>query len=164
MNMYRLLLVKLTSGGQPRRFSHICSTAASLTFGRTVRFPLNNCYYFKWNSISQIKKISKKWTLPKGRVHEKIYFCLIGWLTGVLVWEIFSFGDTPYSPKSPAEVTNAVVNKKFRLSCPNICPDGIYKLIRLCWRTFAADRPTFSQVSHTLLRMQDSGVYSAWQK
>jgi len=53
---------------------------------------------------------------------------------GILMWEIFTCGDSPYGKLKNAEVVENVCNRKYRLQKPADCPDSIYKIMLSCWK------------------------------
>merc|ERR1719376_120895 len=68
------------------------------------------------------------------------------WSFGVLLWEIFSLGCSPYS--------GVVLDQKFmnklksgtRLSKPKYANDDIYNVMLNCWQPEPNQRPSFSQL------------------
>jgi hypothetical protein len=79
--------------------------------------------------------------------------------SGILMWEIFTFGDTPYGRMRNDEVTMQITTRNYRLQSPPGCPLGIYSIMMDCWQTEANNRPTFSKLSERLSSMQDTGGY-----
>ncbi|XP_059838620.1 inactive tyrosine-protein kinase 7-like isoform X2 [Hypanus sabinus] len=72
------------------------------------------------------------------------------WSFGVLVWEIFSQGELPFSNLSDDEVLTGVQNNKIKLSAPECCPSKLHKLMQHCWAASPKDRPSFSEIANTL--------------
>ncbi|XP_025268984.1 proto-oncogene tyrosine-protein kinase ROS-like [Camponotus floridanus] len=64
------------------------------------------------------------------------------WSFGILMWEITSLGEQPYSTKTNEEVTN-YVRAGGRLSMTPNCPSTLYQLMLRCWKTANA-RPNFN--------------------
>ena len=54
------------------------------------------------------------------------------WSFGVLLWEIFSIGNQPYSGMS-AESTISAVARGHRMERPEMCPDDMYALMLDDW-------------------------------
>uniref|UniRef100_A0AC34Q7M3 Receptor protein-tyrosine kinase n=2 Tax=Panagrolaimus sp. JU765 TaxID=591449 RepID=A0AC34Q7M3_9BILA len=67
------------------------------------------------------------------------------WAFGVLLWEVFSLGYTPYPGRQNQEVMQLIVAGG-RLDPPIGTPDEIYQLMIRCWETNAEDRPNFKQI------------------
>ncbi|XP_014211593.1 putative tyrosine-protein kinase Wsck [Copidosoma floridanum] len=68
------------------------------------------------------------------------------WAYGVLLWEMFSMGGTPYSNlEMDSDVENAV-NDGLRLQQLMDMPDPIYEVMSSCWLTDPEERPTFDEL------------------
>eukprot|EP00794_Sanderia_malayensis_P009972 gene9972-10995_t len=72
------------------------------------------------------------------------------WSFGVVQWEIMSLGKQPYSGISSAEMEYHLL-RGCRLPPPKNCPDEIYKIMRLCWRQDASERPDFASLCSKLV-------------
>lgn len=70
------------------------------------------------------------------------------WSFGVLLWEMFSLGETPYTHlESEEAVGNYVCLERGRLSRPPLLDhDGLYALMTNCWASFAESRPDFQML------------------
>ncbi|KAH8364997.1 hypothetical protein KR200_011076 [Drosophila serrata] len=71
------------------------------------------------------------------------------WAFGVLCWEILTLGQQPYAARNNFEVL-AHVKDGGRLQQPPICPEKLYALLLLCWRTDPWERPSFRRCYNTL--------------
>ncbi|KAH8289723.1 hypothetical protein KR054_009989 [Drosophila jambulina] len=71
------------------------------------------------------------------------------WAFGVLCWEILTLGQQPYAARNNFEVL-AHVKEGGRLQQPPICPEKLYALLLLCWRTDPWERPSFRRCYNTL--------------
>ncbi|KAM7409061.1 hypothetical protein PAMA_002664 [Pampus argenteus] len=72
------------------------------------------------------------------------------WAFGVLMWEVFSHGEMPYAKLSDDEVLEGLQTGKLKLPVPDGCPSKIYKLMVRCWAPSLKERPSFSDIVHTL--------------
>ncbi|VDL73283.1 unnamed protein product [Nippostrongylus brasiliensis] len=72
------------------------------------------------------------------------------WAFAILLFEMFSFGDVPYAAIQPADMISHVEQGN-RPEQPERCPDEIFALMAKCWRSEPKDRPTFSEVSRSML-------------
>ncbi|XP_042358231.1 inactive tyrosine-protein kinase 7 [Plectropomus leopardus] len=72
------------------------------------------------------------------------------WAFGVLMWEVFSHGEMPYTKLSDDEVLEALQTGKLKLPVPDGCPSKIYKLMARCWALSLKERPSFTEIVHTL--------------
>ena len=71
------------------------------------------------------------------------------WSFGIVLWEIFSFGNQPYSGFSNNEVFDYVRNGEV-LECPPGTPTKIYDLMKDCWEVNQNERPTAAKLHTTL--------------
>ncbi|KAK9963662.1 hypothetical protein ABG768_006830 [Culter alburnus] len=98
-------------------------------------------------------RLPVKWMAP-----ESIFECVYTvqsdvWSYGILLWEIFSLGKSPYP--------NVLVDSKFykmikcgyQMSRPDFAPPEMYTIMKMCWNLEAAERPTFSKIGQMIERM-----------
>lgn len=68
------------------------------------------------------------------------------WSYGVLVWEIFSYGCTPY-PSIEQEEIFEKLKSGYRMERPDACRPEIYeRVIKQCWNMDPKNRPSFNQI------------------
>ncbi|XP_061646886.1 inactive tyrosine-protein kinase 7 isoform X2 [Phyllopteryx taeniolatus] len=72
------------------------------------------------------------------------------WAFGVLMWEVFSHGEIPYSKLGDNEVLEGLQTGKLKLPPPEGCPSKMYKLMVSCWAPSLKERPSFSDIVHSL--------------
>ncbi|TNN61326.1 Inactive tyrosine-protein kinase 7 [Liparis tanakae] len=72
------------------------------------------------------------------------------WAFGVLMWEVFSHGEMPYAKLGDDEVLEGLQTGKLKLPVPDGCPSKIYKLMARCWAISLKERPSFTEIVHTL--------------
>ncbi|KYN16208.1 Vascular endothelial growth factor receptor 3 [Trachymyrmex cornetzi] len=69
------------------------------------------------------------------------------WAVGVLLWKMFSMGDTPYSNLAlDSEVEDAIM-RGIRLPQLLNVTDPIYEVMSPCWRDDPEERPTFDELT-----------------
>ncbi|XP_066504287.1 inactive tyrosine-protein kinase 7a [Hoplias malabaricus] len=68
------------------------------------------------------------------------------WSFGVLMWEVFSFGELPHADLTDEQVLEGLQEGKLKWSPPQGCPSRVYKLMLRCWATSPKDRVSFSDV------------------
>ena len=68
------------------------------------------------------------------------------------MWEIFSYGKTPYSACNNQETIDQV-NGGYRLPIPRKCPQSAYALMLQCWDMEPAKRPNFRDLYNRILPM-----------
>ncbi|XP_055354012.1 fibroblast growth factor receptor 4-like [Paramacrobiotus metropolitanus] len=76
------------------------------------------------------------------------------WSFGILMWELFSLGETPYASSAldVGYVTEflAELLKGVHMERPPACPSIIYDIMVQCWRLRPEERPVFSQLEQEL--------------
>uniref|UniRef100_A0A8C4IH83 Inactive tyrosine-protein kinase 7 n=1 Tax=Dicentrarchus labrax TaxID=13489 RepID=A0A8C4IH83_DICLA len=72
------------------------------------------------------------------------------WAFGVLMWEVFSHGELPYTKLSDDETLEGLQTGKLKLPVPEGCPSKIYKLMARCWALSLKERPSFTEIVHAL--------------
>ncbi|MBN3287648.1 SRMS kinase, partial [Polyodon spathula] len=105
-------------------------------------------------SVSASTKIPVKWTAPEATSFHKFSVKSDVWSFGVLLYEIVTYGKMPYEGMTNKEVIN-MLNKGYRLPCPENCPITIYKIMLDCWKDTGMERPSFHA-----LRSQLEAIYS----
>ncbi|XP_053212116.1 vascular endothelial growth factor receptor 1-like isoform X2 [Panonychus citri] len=72
------------------------------------------------------------------------------WSFGVLLWEIFTLGKSPY-PGIPADQHfYEQLVKGYRMEQPDKCPQMVYNMMINCWQSNPAHRPSFTQLANSL--------------
>lgn len=123
------------------RLAKICD------FGLARDIENDSNYVVKGNA-----RLPVKWMAP-----ESIFDCIYTvqsdvWSYGILLWEIFSLGRSPYP--------GVVVNRKFykmikdgyKMDCPDYAPLDIYRIMKTCWDLEPTHRPTFNEVTDLIHR------------
>ncbi len=90
-------------------------------------------------------KFPIKWTAPEGLAYNKFSSKSDVWAFGVLLWEIATYGKTPYPGVELANVYH-LLDSGYRMECPDTCPPNVYELMRRCWQWEPSVRPSFDQI------------------
>jgi len=90
-----------------------------------------------------------KWTAPEAATHFKFTIKSDVWSFGVLMYEIFTFGGTPYPGMSNQEALSSV-EQGYRMQCPSGVTEELYDIMLGCWKSAPADRPTFETIQWRL--------------
>ncbi|XP_025990584.2 tyrosine-protein kinase Abl isoform X3 [Solenopsis invicta] len=109
-------------------------------------------------------KFPIKWTAPEGLAYNKFSTKSDVWAFGILLWEIATYGMSPYPGVDLTDVYH-MLEKGYRMECPPGCPSKVYDLMRQCWQWSASDRPTFKEIHHSLENMfQESSITEEVEK
>lgn len=97
-------------------------------------------------------KFPIKWTAPEGLAYNKFSTKSDVWAFGVLLWEIATYGMSPYPGIDLTDVFHKL-ESGYRMERPNGCPPEVYDLMRQCWHWHAHERPAFKEIHHMLEHM-----------
>ncbi|XP_045483309.1 tyrosine-protein kinase Fer isoform X2 [Harmonia axyridis] len=92
-----------------------------------------------------MKQIPIKWTAPEALNFGKYTSLCDVWSYGILCWEIFSRGGTPYSGMSNAKARERI-DAGYRMPASENTPEEMYRLMLRCWEYKPENRPNFEQV------------------
>ena len=90
-------------------------------------------------------KFPIKWTAPEGLAYNKFSSKSDVWAYGILLWEIATYGKSPYQGVELANVYH-LLDSGYRMECPDNCPLNLYELMRRCWTWEPVNRPTFADI------------------
>ncbi|XP_077986365.1 uncharacterized protein LOC144440827 [Glandiceps talaboti] len=103
-------------------------------------------------------KFPIKWTAPESLAYNKFSIKSDIWAFGILLWEIATYGMSPYPGVELTQVYE-MLEGGYRMDRPDGCPAEVHKLMKKCWMWDAADRPTFEDIHHDLNTMfQNSSI------
>ncbi|XP_071756855.1 fibroblast growth factor receptor 1b [Centroberyx gerrardi] len=96
-------------------------------------------------------RLPVKWMAPEA-LFDRIYTHQSDvWSFGVLLWEIFTLGGSPY-PGVPVEELFKLLKEGHRMERPSACTQELYLMMRDCWHAVPSRRPTFQQLVEDLDR------------
>lgn len=99
-----------------------------------------------------MKQIPIKWTAPEALNFGKYTSVCDVWSYGILAWEIYSLGASPYCGMSNSRARE-LIDTGYRLPAPEKVPDTVYQLMLRCWEYNPDKRPTFQEVHQTLVNI-----------
>eukprot|EP00730_Choanoeca_flexa_P005059 TRINITY_DN11867_c1_g1_i9.p1 TRINITY_DN11867_c1_g1~~TRINITY_DN11867_c1_g1_i9.p1 ORF type:complete len:890 (+),score=245.21 TRINITY_DN11867_c1_g1_i9:193-2862(+) len=94
-------------------------------------------------------KLALKWISIEGMDKKLFSEKSDVWAFGVTLWEIASYGNTPYGQVKTAQIQESV-RGGLRLSKPGTCPQGFYDVMHQCWESDMAIRPNFANLEAQL--------------
>uniref|UniRef100_A0A8B9KTG1 non-specific protein-tyrosine kinase n=1 Tax=Astyanax mexicanus TaxID=7994 RepID=A0A8B9KTG1_ASTMX len=98
-----------------------------------------------YSATGGMRQIPVKWTAPEALNYGRYTSESDVWSFGVLLWETFSRGITPYTSMSNQQ-TRDEVERGYRMPAPTGCPDDIYALMCRCWQYDPRHRPSFQKI------------------
>ena len=118
-------------------------------------FGMGQCLYGKdYYRMNRQGYVPVKWMSPEALLYGIFSQYSDVWSFGVLMWEVFTFGQEPYTGKSCEEVVLLMqeLNTKhgksvcMSLSQPSMCPGTVYSIMRHCWSIQRERRPSFKSL------------------
>uniref|UniRef100_A0A673M7M5 Platelet-derived growth factor receptor alpha n=1 Tax=Sinocyclocheilus rhinocerous TaxID=307959 RepID=A0A673M7M5_9TELE len=105
-----------------------------------------------------------KWMAPES-IFDNLYTTLSDvWSYGILLWEIFSLGGTPY----PGMVVDSNFYNKiksgYRMAKPEHASSDVYELMMKCWNSEPEKRPSFHSLSDTVTSLLPSGYKRCYER
>ncbi|KAI5935265.1 Platelet-derived growth factor receptor beta [Manis javanica] len=105
-----------------------------------------------------------KWMAPES-IFNSLYTTLSDvWSFGILLWEIFTLGGTPYPELPMNEQFYNAIKRGYRMAQPAHASDEIYEIMRKCWGEKFEIRPPFSQLVLLLERLLGEGYKKKYQQ
>ncbi|XP_004074947.1 tyrosine-protein kinase ABL1 isoform X1 [Oryzias latipes] len=109
-------------------------------------------------------KFPIKWTAPESLAYNKFSIKSDVWAFGVLLWEIATYGMSPYPGIDLTQVYERL-EKDYRMERPEGCPEKVYELMKACWRWNPAERPSFAETHQAFETMfQESSISDEVEK
>ncbi|XP_019853335.1 PREDICTED: epidermal growth factor receptor-like [Amphimedon queenslandica] len=100
-------------------------------------------------------KLPVRW-LPPESIQQRIFTHKTDvWSFGVTVWEILTFGESPFKGKSVFELLK-LLEKGDRLKQPKTCTLEFYKTLQNCWELEPERRPSFEDLVYQFNTMMMS--------
>ncbi|XP_075422590.1 mast/stem cell growth factor receptor Kit [Ascaphus truei] len=117
------------------RITKICD------FGLARDIKNDSNYVVKGNA-----RLPVKWMAPESIFHCVYTFESDVWSYGILLWEIFSLGSSPY-PRMPVDSKfYKMIKDGYRMQSPECTPSEMYEIMKSCWNADPLKRPTFKQI------------------
>ncbi|XP_040191216.1 fibroblast growth factor receptor 3 isoform X4 [Rana temporaria] len=109
---------------------------------------IHNIDYYKKTTNG---RLPVKWMAPEA-LFDRVYTHQSDvWSFGVLLWETFTLGGSPY-PGIPVEELFKLLKEGHRMDKPANCTHELYMIMRECWHAVPSQRPTFKQLVEDLDR------------
>ncbi|XP_044737369.1 vascular endothelial growth factor receptor kdr-like isoform X2 [Chrysoperla carnea] len=80
------------------------------------------------------------------------------WSYGIVLWELFSLGQTPYPGMKVDETFYHKLEDGYRLSKPEFSTKELYQVMLQCWEARPKNRPTFDKLANDIGMMLENAV------
>ncbi|KAM4733108.1 platelet-derived growth factor receptor beta isoform 1-T2 [Anableps anableps] len=91
-----------------------------------------------------------KWMAPESIFHNLYTTLSDVWSYGILLWEIFTLGGTPYPDLPMNEIFYSALKRGYRMAKPAHASDEVYEIMKKCWDEKFEKRPEFSLLVHNV--------------
>ncbi|XP_031632064.1 vascular endothelial growth factor receptor 3-like [Contarinia nasturtii] len=75
------------------------------------------------------------------------------WSFGVVLWELFSLGATPYPDINPKIGLKKLLNDGYRMEKPEFATQAIYDIMLSCWCVQPEKRPLFNKLESNISKL-----------
>ncbi|KAJ6668530.1 hypothetical protein lerEdw1_012012, partial [Lerista edwardsae] len=117
------------------RITKICD------FGLARDIQNDSNYVVKGNA-----RLPVKWMAPES-IFECVYtFESDVWSYGILLWELFSLGSSPYPGMPVDSKFYKRIKEGYRMLSPEFAPAEMYEIMKSCWDVDPLQRPTFKKI------------------
>ncbi|XP_031706207.1 receptor-type tyrosine-protein kinase FLT3 isoform X1 [Anarrhichthys ocellatus] len=91
-------------------------------------------------------RLPVKWMAPESTFQGIYTMKSDVWAYGILLWEIFSLGVTPYPGMKVDHMFYSMIESGFKMDCPYYANESVYGMMCKCWALDASNRPSFSKL------------------
>lgn len=91
-------------------------------------------------------RLPVKWMAPESTFQGIYTMKSDVWAYGILLWEIFSLGVTPYPGMKVDHKFYSMIERGFKMECPYYANESVYEIMCKCWALEPCSRPSFSKL------------------
>ncbi|XP_073248000.1 ephrin type-A receptor 7-like [Porites lutea] len=104
-------------------------------------------------------RLPVKWMPPESLFHGESSTMSDVWSYGIVLWEVFTIGDSPYPGFNSQEVTS-LIEKGYRMQRPVHISEELFSVLTECWAENPKERPSFQWICAAIKRlMKDQKVH-----
>ncbi|KAL1022591.1 hypothetical protein UPYG_G00029640 [Umbra pygmaea] len=105
-----------------------------------------------------------KWMAPES-IFDNMYTSLSDvWSYGILLWEIFSLGGTPYPGMVVDSSFYSKIKSGYRMAKPEQAPADVYEMMMRCWNSEPEKRPSFFSLCESVASLLPSGYKRCFER
>ena len=92
------------------------------------------------------RNLPLRWMPPESITHDVFATASDVWAFGVLMWELFTYGEQPFPSLTNQQVIARVTKKLSSLPQPEKCPEDVFLVMWSCWKKEPVARPKFLEI------------------
>ncbi|XP_031198592.1 platelet-derived growth factor receptor alpha isoform X1 [Mastomys coucha] len=105
-----------------------------------------------------------KWMAPES-IFDNLYTTLSDvWSFGILLWEIFSLGGTPYPGMMVDSTFYNKIKSGYRMAKPDHATSEVYEIMVQCWNSEPEKRPSFYHLSEIVENLLPGQYKKSYEK
>ncbi|EDL37883.1 platelet derived growth factor receptor, alpha polypeptide, isoform CRA_a, partial [Mus musculus] len=105
-----------------------------------------------------------KWMAPES-IFDNLYTTLSDvWSYGILLWEIFSLGGTPYPGMMVDSTFYNKIKSGYRMAKPDHATSEVYEIMVQCWNSEPEKRPSFYHLSEIVENLLPGQYKKSYEK
>ncbi|XP_060044031.1 platelet-derived growth factor receptor alpha isoform X1 [Erinaceus europaeus] len=105
-----------------------------------------------------------KWMAPES-IFDNLYTTLSDvWSYGILLWEIFSLGGTPYPGMMVDSTFYNKIKSGYRMAKPDHATSEVYEIMVKCWNSEPEKRPSFNHLSEIVENLLPGQYKKSYEK
>ncbi|KAL6050579.1 hypothetical protein STEG23_023711, partial [Scotinomys teguina] len=105
-----------------------------------------------------------KWMAPES-IFDNLYTSLSDvWSYGILLWEIFSLGGTPYPGMMVDSTFYNKIKSGYRMAKPDHATSEVYEIMVQCWNSEPEKRPSFYHLSEIVENLLPGQYKKSYEK
>ncbi|CAL2047945.1 unnamed protein product [Caenorhabditis brenneri] len=125
-------------------------------FGLTITLDDNADFY----TMSKPEKVATAWCAPETLRHGRFSYASDVWSYGVLLWELFTFGEHPWDGCTAEDILRNI-DAGERLEKPEFCSEEIHQVMKATWKTNPHLRCEIGELEDELTTIYEKSIGSA---
>ena len=110
--------------------------------------------------MSKPEKVATAWCAPETLRHGRFSYASDVWSYGVLLWELFTFGEHPWDGCTAEDILRNI-DAGERLEKPEFCSEEMHQVMKAAWKSNPHLRSEIDEVIEKLTTIYEKSIGSA---